>query len=306
MKKCITFCLAFMVINFAFTQNRKPLTGKGEVLSRKEVLPSFKEVEIFGMDGLVVIEVNKNAQPEIICNVDENLGNLLRYEVKGKRLSVFIEGNRNNVLYIENTRINVKIVSPELEEIRYEGNADIAITGIEQQELRVKKQGNGDMTLSGIVNHLTIYKEGNGKVNAKALITETVSVTSFGNGNILVNASESAKGILNGNGYVKNEGSGETNGTSFGNGKFISKIESEKLVANPIQRVKVTFVNESTKRKEYYVKGLNESGSGFSYGLALGPLATESETLPIGTEIFRNGKLIATLKSSDNNQKIKL
>ncbi|MBX7240106.1 MAG: DUF2807 domain-containing protein [Bacteroidia bacterium] len=249
MKKCIAVLFILISVNLCFAQNRKPLTGKGELISRKEPLPSFKVLEFYGMDGQVTVDVQKNAQPEILCNVDENLNDLLRYEVRGKTLAVFINGNRNNVLYIENTRIEVKIVCPELEEIRFEGNADIAVAGIEQQSLKVKKEGNGNMTLSGKVNTLTIHKEGNGKVDAQALPSESAEIMGFGNGNIYVNASVIAKGVLSGNGSVKNTGEGETQGTTFGNGKFISRKTTESLSANPVQRVHITFVNESAKKE---------------------------------------------------------
>lgn len=306
MKNLFAVIICVLISFSMLAQNRKALQGKGAIISQKQTVSSFDEVEIYGMDGQVEIEISEGVQVELSYKVDENLQDLLKYEINNKTLKLFVKGNRNNVLYLENTHIAAKIICPSLKQVRYEGNADIRIIGLNQSDFVLKKEGNGDMILSGKVGNLTVFKEGNGKIDANALRIENAKITAFGNGNILLNASADVAGTLNGNGFVKNMGEGETKGTALGNGKFISKKRMEEINATPLQRVNITFVNESMKKREYYVKGMNEGGSSFSYGLELGPLASQSETLPLGTEIFWRGKCIATLKAADNGQKVKL
>ena len=73
-----------------------------------------------------------------------------------------------------------------------------------------------------------------------------------------------------------------------------------------VKRINITFYNPSLKGSDYYVTGTNERGRSFSYGLRLGSLAKQSEYLPIGTQVFKKGQLIATLSENDDNKIVQL
>jgi Putative auto-transporter adhesin, head GIN domain len=135
-------------------------------------------------------------------------------------LSVALKGNRNNRMYIEGTRMNVKITMPEASVVRHRGNDDLRVKGILGRYFRLEQEGNGDATLQGTIEELDIKKSGNGDVKAKELIAQTAKVKNYGNGNVLVNSKLSLTANGAGNGDVLQFGNGKINSTSniMGNG----------------------------------------------------------------------------------------
>jgi hypothetical protein len=213
--------LAILSFSFfcIFTANAQ-LFGSGKVLTRTFNYKDFDKVNIQDFDGQIEIEVGKPFSIKI--EIDENLEPRLRVNVEPKeyQLNVYLEGNTNGKLYLERTRIKIKISMPEASVISHRGNTNMKITGILGRYFRLENAGNGDVSLEGTIDELDIKKSGNGNVKASKLLAKTAKVKSNGNGNVTVNSQISLLGHGAGNGSIMQTGPGKIDAMSgiVGNG----------------------------------------------------------------------------------------
>ncbi len=217
MKKLIfTIAILFLSLNV-----QGQLRGSGKVITRTFNLTDFDNLQILDFDGSVDIQVGKPYGIEI--EIDENLESRLQVkkDKDEKLLIVSLEGNKNGRLYLENTRIKIKINMPELSSIIHRGNTNVEIKNISARFFRLKTIGNGSVNLLGKVEELDINKIGNGNVNAQTLLSKTAKVRTLGNGNVHVNSLISLNAVGSGNGNVIQTGSGKIDATSgiMGNGE---------------------------------------------------------------------------------------
>lgn len=155
--------------------------------------------------------------------IDENLEPLLEVKKESQEgvLSIGLKGNYNNKMYIEDTRIKVKVTMPEASVIQHRGNSSLQVTGIVGRYFRIENYGNGNATLQGTIDELDVKKNGNGEVRAQGLIAKTAKVKSYGNGNVRVNAQISLMAHGSGNNSVMQFGPGKIDPMSgiMGNGE---------------------------------------------------------------------------------------
>lgn len=214
MKKLIVLILMFPSLLNA------QLFGSGKVITREFSLKDFDKVKIEDFDGQVEIEVGKPFSVKI--EIDENLEPRLRISKNESenQLNIYLEGNKNGKLYLENTRIKIKISMPEASLISHRGNTNVRVSGIMGRYFRLETTGNGNVYLSGSVDELDIKKTGNGEVKAQKLISKTAKVKSYGNGNVVVNSQISLQAHGTGNGSIMQAGPGKIDSISgvIGNG----------------------------------------------------------------------------------------
>ena len=280
-----------LLINNIMNAQKGPLTGSGKITSKTFDYKDFYKISLKDLSGRVEVEVGKPFSIKI--DIDDNLESLLNVEVKENELEISLWGNKNNRLYIENTNIIIKVSLPQITFLAHWGNVKVALTGIAGKDFRLLKAGNGDISLSGLVEDLTIIKSGNGDINARNLITQNVNVLSSGNGDVTVYAAKHFIAKGSGNGYIKNIGSALAGAASIktGNADIIDsgyKITTLQYAVVPEDtRIKTSIQNSTTKRAGlkivYPVKG--------SYGIDINAGMTRKEYFPLGTKIYRQGKM---------------
>ncbi len=196
------------------------LFGFGKVISREFALKDFDKVNIEDFDGHVEIEIGKPFAIKI--EIDENLEPKLRVNKDDaeNQLKITLEGNKNGKLYLENTRIKIRISMPEVSVISHRGNTNVHVRGIVGRYFRLETSGNGDVFLSGSIDELDIKKSGNGLVKAEKLTCKIAKVKSYGNGNVTVNSQISLKANGTGNCSIMQTGPGKIDPMSgvIGNG----------------------------------------------------------------------------------------
>jgi hypothetical protein len=202
MTKLIFAIVLTITASFANAQ----LRGSGKTITKSYDYNNFNKVNFDDLDGKLEIEVGKEFS--ISITIDDNLVNLLSIveNVDEKRLTIALKGNRNNKMYIEDTKINVKITLPYLMEVSNNGNSGLTVTNINSKNFKSENPVNGSTTLSGIVDNLEISCSGNGNLYAEKLTAKNAKVTCRGNGNAKVNASNSIVGNVSGNGNILNIG----------------------------------------------------------------------------------------------------
>jgi Putative auto-transporter adhesin, head GIN domain len=193
--------LAILFTNFtSFSQ----LRGSGKTVTKTYDYQNFDKVNFNDLDGKLEIEVGKPFS--ISITIDDNLINLLTLveNTENKLLTISLKGNQNNKMYIEDTKIKVKITMPFLVEVSNNGNSGLTVTNINSKNFKSENPVNGSTTLFGIVDNLEVICRGNGNLNATKLITKTAKITCRGNGNAKVNAKIITETNRSGNGNIEN------------------------------------------------------------------------------------------------------
>ncbi len=195
------FLLAILFTSFTtFSQ----LRGSGKTITKTFDYQNFNKVNFDDLDGKHEIEVGKPFS--ISITIDDNLANLLTLveNADEKLLTVSLKGNRNNKMYIERTKISVKITMPFLAEVSNNGNSGLIVSNIKSKNFKSENPVNGSTTLSGIVDNLEVVCNGNGNLDATKLVAKNAKITCRGNGNARVNAIKITESNKSGNGNIEN------------------------------------------------------------------------------------------------------
>ena len=219
-KQIVTIVLFCLIGTFTQAQNGA-LRGSGKTVQKNFDFKNFDTVNFDDLDGKLEIEVGK--EYSISITIDDNLENLLSVENNKNELTVSLKGNRNNKMYIENTKISVKITMPAISGIRNNGNASLTVNNISGKYLKMDNRVNGSAAINGTIDKLEIKNSGNGNLDATKLIAKNAEVSSRGNGSVKINASETLTAFASGNGNVVNTGKAkfDTNSSKSGNGRLI-------------------------------------------------------------------------------------
>lgn len=290
MKKLITsFALFFTTISLVFAQREmRPLTGNGMTKTLQYDINPFENLEVLWLDGKIEVEFGA-PKSDISIVTDENIFYLLKVKNTESLLKLEIANNFKNRLWLEDDKTIIKIrTTAQPRQITYKANANALMKGINTSFLSIEKDENGNLALSGKVQELNINKKDNGGIDAGNLITDITNINSSGNGAVSINSKSVQKQTVR------------------GNGGFFNKMTDAVKPAPKTKRINITFYNPTSKGSDYYVTGLNERGLKFSYGLRLESMEKQAEYLPIGTQVFRKGQLVATLSQNDDNKIVEL
>lgn len=219
--KTIIITLAMALITFLSSAQLK---GSGKTITKTYDYQNFDKVFFDDLDGKLEIEVGKTYSVSI--TIDDNLLPLLAVveNDENKSLTVSLKGNRNNKMYIEDTKIKVKITIPFLKEVSNNGNSGLTVTNINSKNFKSSNPVNGSTTLFGIVDNLEVVCSGNGVLNAKQLIAKNAKIKATGNGNVYTNVTEIITAKTSGNCTVVNIGKAkfDSESSANGNSRFVN------------------------------------------------------------------------------------
>lgn len=217
--------LAFCLLPWCIATQSLPLKGGAVIIQNNYPFKNFDKIEFRNLDGEIKVEIGQEWSVKI--DIPENLFPLLKVEKDNAENQLIIElkDNKNNRLYVEDSKIWIQITMPEASVIRSIGNQNVDIKGILGRYFRAELKGNGNLVLQGSIDELEIKHEGNGNIFAGKLQARLASVKMAGNGNIYVNSLLSLQANGRGNGNVVQLGPGAIHPLSgiVGNGEVIKK-----------------------------------------------------------------------------------
>lgn len=214
----IAFLVASMVAN-------AQLKGSGKTITKTYDYNNFDKINLEDLDGKIEIEVGKPY--EVSVTIDNNLVDLLTVNENksNQSISLSLKGNYNNKMYIENTKIKIKISLPKLISIVHRGNSGLIIANYKGENLKINNSSNGSISIFGEVTILEIKNDGNGNIAAEKLITQNAKIKCTGNGNVKVNALQILEANASGNCSVFNTGKAKfsSNSAKSGNARLIQQ-----------------------------------------------------------------------------------
>ena len=138
--------------------------------------------QVGAVSGLEVsgpLEVNVRVGPATSLSVDadSNLLPMIRSEVSGGSLHVWVEGSVRS-----NNSMRVTYTTPSLLLLRSSGSGRLTVNDLNGAALDFSKSGSGTATLTGRVAELDLHHSGSGEVNARGLGMGTARVEQSGSG----------------------------------------------------------------------------------------------------------------------------
>ncbi len=181
-----------------------PFTGSEKISKKQYDFTHFTKISLLDIDGETEITTGDSFKIEI--KMREKYLPILFVSENNNELQIKFNYTRENNKYIFDPRIRIKITCPSLTEVYKQGNSSVRLHVKNQSAFFLSNEGNGSATLKGKLEDLKIKNEGNGKTDARKLVAKNVQVESYGNGNVLIQATENASGKRNGNGLIIQEG----------------------------------------------------------------------------------------------------
>jgi hypothetical protein len=134
-------------------------------------------VSAIDVSGPLEVNVRVGPAPSLQVDADSNLLPLIRTEVTGGTLRMWVEGSVRS-----NNSLRVSYTVPSLTQVRASGSGRLTISELNGDPLDFSKSSSGSVNLSGRVSQLDLQQSGSGQVNASALRTGDANVTLNGSG----------------------------------------------------------------------------------------------------------------------------
>jgi len=198
------------------------LKGSGKTITKTYNYSNFDKINFEDLDGKIEVEIGTTWS--ISVTIDDNLFPLLAFKdnQSENKLTLYLKGNANNKMYIEDTTIKIKVTLPEASVICHSGNSSLNIKNVLGLYFRIENRGNAMTTISGTVDVLDVKNTGNGNTFAEKLIVKKATIKCSGNGSVKVNVNEAITAKASGNGSVMNFGKAkfDSNSSKTGNGSL--------------------------------------------------------------------------------------
>jgi hypothetical protein len=176
------------------------VAGDGRLTTESRPVGTATELD---MSGPLRVDVRVGERASLQVEADSNLLPLIRTEVAGDTLRVWVEGNVRT-----NNGMRVTYTVPQLAQVRASGSGRLMVAGLNGAPLTLIKTGSGDSQLDGRVGVLNVQSNGSGDVDASALQSGNANLNLNGSGSISVGQvnAEAINVKLRGSGDLKAAG----------------------------------------------------------------------------------------------------
>jgi hypothetical protein len=185
------------------------LRGSGVAKAEPREVAPFSEIEV---GSAVQLDVTVGDPTSVVVTADDNILPLVRTEVVGDRLKIYVEGSTST-----NIGVQVKVSMPKLKALVAGGASRISATGVAADQFQLELHGasTGELSgnaevldatltgasravLSGTCNHLKVECAGASQLNATDFTADKVAVVASGASTVQVDAKEELTASVSG------------------------------------------------------------------------------------------------------------
>jgi hypothetical protein len=152
------------------------VAGNGQQATDLRAIGAASAIDV---RGPLEVNLRVGAAPSLTVEADSNLLPLIRTEVIGGTLRMWVEGNVRST-----NSLRVTATMPALSHVTASGSGRMTISELNGAALAFTKSGSGSVNLSGRVGRLDFQHSGSGHVNASALHTGDANVNLSGSGRL--------------------------------------------------------------------------------------------------------------------------
>ena len=154
--------------------NSNAVVGNGTLAHEVRQVGTVNGLEV---SGPLEVSVRVGPATSLSIDADSNLLPLVRTDVSGGLLRVWVEGSVRS-----NNSIRVTYTTPSLVQLRSSGSGRLTVNDLNGEPLDFSKSGSGMATLTGRVAELDLRHSGSGEINAHGLRMGTARVEQSGSG----------------------------------------------------------------------------------------------------------------------------
>ncbi len=174
------------------------VVGSGKVSSITRKLAAFKSVSV---DGSIDADVTVGKSGDATIKGDDNLINLVKTEVKGDTLHIYLDGN-----YSTKNPLIVTLSASTLQAASVAGSGDLALHNVGGSEFDISIAGSGDIKADGSIGKLSARIAGSGDLELYGLKATDAKVSISGSGDASVFVTGTLNASITGSGDVKYKG----------------------------------------------------------------------------------------------------
>ena len=150
------------------------VVGNGQQANDSRAIAAASAIDV---RGPLDVNLRVGTAPSLTVEADSNLLPMIRTEVIGGTLRMWVEGNVRSA-----NGLRVTATMPALDQVTASGSGRLTISELNGASLAFTKSGSGTVNLSGRVGRLDFQHSGSGHVNASALNTGDANVNLNGSG----------------------------------------------------------------------------------------------------------------------------
>ncbi|MBZ4035006.1 DUF2807 domain-containing protein [Flavobacterium sp. 17A] len=224
MKRSILLLACIMLLSVSSNAQSK-INGNGKVITQTRTTGDYDGIKVAGFFD---VDLVAGKEGKITIKGEENLLPLIKVEVEGNELKVYVEKG-TQIRTSMGKKIEMTIPFEKISALTLSGSGDVRtknkitsdnfsakLSGsgnfdldVDSKSLDLALSGSGDVALKGKADSFTSKISGSGNVNASNLKSKTADVTVSGSGNSVVSCDTSITGRVSGSGNIKYLGNPE-------------------------------------------------------------------------------------------------
>lgn len=157
------------------------IQGSGTAKTETRNVSDFSKIEA---GGAINLEITVQKDFGVAVEADDNLLQYIKTETSGDTLKIFSEGRISS-----NTKINVKILMPELTGLNLSGASNAIVANAKTESLQLEASGASKIKIDGAVKSVQADASGASKIDAENLQAENADVDSSGASSVTVSPS---------------------------------------------------------------------------------------------------------------------
>jgi len=239
-KSILLLMLAVFINNNAKAQSNNKVSGNGKIVTETRTTGDYDVLKIAGSFN---VDLVAGKEGKITIKGEENLLPLIKVEVEGNDLKVYVEKG-TQIRTSSGQKIQITVPFEKISQLSLAGSGEIQSKDVikndnfslklsgsgnfslpfDTNNLDLNLSGSGNVRLKGTADKFSTKLSGSGDIDASGLKSKIVDATISGSGNSKVTCNESLTARVSGSGNIKYAGNPEKRDVKVSGSGTISKV----------------------------------------------------------------------------------